>query len=76
LAGAGIEPLPFGSKECYALLTGTLFIKRAICSHSLAYSNLLNFNWFGALYSNKSAKIFTKTKRGRKAGIEKRLLKP
>jgi len=24
LAGAGIKPLPFGSKECYALLTGAI----------------------------------------------------
>jgi len=24
LAGTGIEPLPFGSKECYALLTGAI----------------------------------------------------
>ncbi len=52
-----------------------LYLKRAICIHSLAYSNLLKLNWFGSSYSGKSTQFFTKTKRGRKAGAEKKAAK-
>ena len=44
--------------------------KKGICTHSLAYSNSQNLCWFGPNYSRKSTKFFTKTKRGRKAGVE------
>ncbi len=47
-----------------------LYLKKGICTHSLAYSNLQNLCWFGPNYSRKSTKFFTKTKRGRKAGVE------
>ncbi len=47
-----------------------IYLKKGICTHSLAYSNLMNLNWFGHNYSGKPTKFFTKTKRGRKSGRE------
>jgi len=55
-----------GKKSCFC----SIYLKKGICSHNLAYSYLLNLNWFGLGYSGKPTKFFNKTKRGRKSGRE------
>jgi len=48
----------------------SIYLKKAICNHSLAYSNLFSLCWFGKSFSGKATKFFVKTKRGRLAGRE------
>lgn len=56
--------IDISKKSC----TCPFWLKHAICSHSLAFSNLKELSWFGPAYSGKSKKFFTKCKRGRKGG--------
>ena len=44
-----------------------LFLKRAICRHSLAYSNCYDLNWYGVSYSSRNEFVY-KNKKGRKKG--------
>ena len=44
------------------------WLKKKICVHSLAYSNLNDLNWFGSSYSGKALSFFNKAKRGAKKG--------
>ena len=44
-----------------------LFLKRAICRHSLAYSNCYDLNWYWVSYSSRNEFVY-KNKKGRKKG--------
>ena len=44
------------------------YLKKKICIHSLAWSNLNGLNWFGPTYTAKSSKFYYKTKKGAKKG--------
>lgn len=44
------------------------YLKKAICIHSLAYSNLYDLSWFGSKFTGKPKVFFTKNKRGAKTG--------
>jgi hypothetical protein len=44
------------------------FCKHAICQHSLAFSHMLNLEWFGTQYTSRSCEFVYKNKHGRKKG--------
>ena len=48
-----------------------LWLKNAICVHSLAFSNLNKLCWFGEKYSANRTNFFTKAKRGAKGRFAK-----
>ena len=44
------------------------FLKHGICPHSLAFSHLKNFEWFGPKYTYRSTEFLYKNKNGRPKG--------
>ena len=44
------------------------FLKKAICTHALAFSHLKDLDWFGSAYSNRSNEFCYRTRKGRKRG--------
>ena len=53
-------------KECSFSCRG--FLKNAICLHSLGYSHLKDFNWFGPKFTTRSCEFAYNNKRGAKKG--------
>ena len=46
----------------------SFWLKKKICVHSLAWSNLNDLDWFGSGYSGKAKTFYNKAKRGAKKG--------